>query len=130
MSQNKQEKLTPMEQGIITAMKAIDNQIAREMQRSPAELEKHGVQKWEPFMKRIENISALVMNSLGSEDIHLDSLLVMSQAMTKALQLVIEDLGPESLGKMRSSYCQFAMENIAKDAYRASQTLKGGGEMQ
>lgn len=123
------EKAPPLEHGILTAMKAIDNQIAREMQRSPAELEKHGVQKWEPFMKRIENISALVMNSLGKEEIQLDSLIVMSQAMTKCLQLVIEDLGAESLGKIRTSYCQAAIDNISKDAFRAGQLLKGRDEM-
>jgi len=42
----KKPKAPPLEQGLLTAMKAIDNQIAREMQRSPAEREAPGMQKW------------------------------------------------------------------------------------
>jgi hypothetical protein len=125
----KEERPTPLEQGLLNAMKALDNQIAREMQRSPAETDKHGVQKWEPYQKRIESVSAFVMNALGGQEVDLDSLLVLAQAMTKCLQLVVEELGQDGLGQVRSSYCQIAMENISKDAYRAGQILKGGNEM-
>jgi hypothetical protein len=125
----KPQKPSPLEQNLLAAMKAIDNQILREMQRSPAELEKHGVQKWEPYQKRIENISALILNSLGGEDISLDSLLVLSQATSKALQLIVEELGSEGLGKMRAAYCQRAIEALADNAHKAGQSLKGGSEL-
>ena len=122
MSKNP-EKAPPLEQGLITAMQAIDNQIAREMLRSPSELDEHGVQKWEPFMKRIESVSVLVLNALGEQEIQLDSILVLAQALSKSLQLVIEDLGQEGLGNVRTDYCLSALDKISKDMHRALQFL-------
>ena len=121
-------KLSPMEEGILRAMSAVDKQVAREMQRSPAELEVHGVQKWEPYQKRIEFISSFILNLLGDDKVQLDSLLVFSQAFAKTLALVIEDLGEEGLGKLRSDYALAATENIAKDCFKTTQVLKNTSE--
>ena len=111
----KPQELPALEQGLLTAMQAIDNQIAREMQRNPQQREQHGVQKWEPYNTRIERITAFVMNSLGGSEVDLDSVLVLYQTFSKAVQMVIEDLGEDGLGKVRSSYCQTALESVARD---------------
>lgn len=123
------EKLTPLEEGFLRALRAIDNQIAREMQRTPAELEKLGVQKWEPFNKRIENISAFIIDSISEQSIQLESLLVAAQAFVKVMKIFSEDLGEEGLGKMRSAYMRWAMENISRDAYESQRALGSEGEL-
>ena len=123
-------RLPPMESGILTAMAAIDKQIRREMQRSPAEREAQGVQKWEPFQKRIELITSFVMNSLGEGDVQLDSLLVLSQAMTKALELIAAELGAEELGEVRAAYVAKAFEVIAESARRGLQAVGPESELQ
>jgi hypothetical protein len=119
-----EEKLSPLEDGLLRAMSAIDNQIAREMQRYPEQVERQGVQKWEPHGKRVELISSFLMNCLGDQKINMDSLLVLAQASAKALSLVIADLGSDGLGKVRSDYCRVAMEAISSDSRRAVQSLQ------
>lgn len=112
-----------LEEGLLQAMKAIDNQIARSMQRTPAKREVHGVQKWEPYDTRVENIAAFVLNELGAESITLDAMIVLAQAFTKSLRLICDDLGVEGLGAVRTSYCLKALENIELDAHRAAREL-------
>ncbi len=112
-----------LEEGLLQAMKSIDNQIARAMQRSPAEREVHGVQKWEEYESRVEYIAAFLLQEVGDTNLGLDSLLVCAQAFTKALRLVCEDLGDEGLGKLRAAYCRDAMEKIERDAHLPSSTL-------
>ncbi|MBP9839069.1 MAG: hypothetical protein KBC84_10205 [Proteobacteria bacterium] len=124
MSQQKQ-KGSVLEQGLLSAMQAIDNQIARAMERNPAERETHGVQKWEPINNKVEQVCVFLMNALGDDEIKLDSLLVLYQSLSKSLLMVVEDLGEEGLGKMRSSYCLSALENITVDVERAKKMLKG-----
>ena len=112
-----------LEQGLSQAMKAIDNQIARAMQRTPAEREVQGVQKWEPYETRVENITAFLLEQLGGQEISLDSILVLAQAFTKSLRIVTDDLGGEGLGEVRSAYCFDAMKKIERDAHQALQEL-------
>jgi hypothetical protein len=112
-----------LEEGLLQAMKSVDNQIARAMQRSPAEREMHGVQKWEAYESRVESIAAFLLQEVGDTNIGLDSLLVFAQAFSKALRLVCDDLGEEGLGKIRSAYCRDAMEKIGRDAHMASAAL-------
>ena len=113
-----------LEEGLLQAMHAIDNQVARAMQRSPAEREAQGVQKWEPYDTRIEHVAAYVLNELGDNTVALDSVLVLAQAFTKALRLAVEDLGSEGLGTVRTSYCIDTMERILRDADRALSELQ------
>jgi hypothetical protein len=113
-----------LEEGLLQAMHAIDNQVARAMQRSPAEREAQGVQKWEPYDTRIEHVAAYVLNELGDNTVALDSVLVLAQAFTKALRLAVEDLGTEGLGTVRTSYCIDTMERILRDADRALSELQ------
>jgi hypothetical protein len=124
MNERKIERQGPLEEGLLRAMRALDMQIAREMQRTPAEEEELGVLKWEPYQKRIENVASFVMNSLGDQEVGLDSLLVLTQALSKSLQFVVADLGADGLGKVRTAYCQQALENISRDAREGSQLLK------
>jgi hypothetical protein len=105
-----------LEAGLLQAMRAIDNQIARAMQRAPAEREVHGVQKWEPYAARVEGIAGFLLEEIGDTNVGLDSLLVCAQAFTKALQLVCDELGPEGLGDVRTAYCLDAMRHITRDA--------------
>jgi hypothetical protein len=94
------------------------------MQRTPSEREVLGVQKWEPYETRVEHITAYILNELGDNTIGLDSLLVLAQAFTKALRLAAEDLGPDGLGMVRSSYCVDAMEKVTRDASRVLAELR------
>ena len=120
----KAERLPPLEDGLLRAMKALDNQISREMQRSPEELEKHGVQKWEPHRKRVEHVTSFLLDMLGEQVVELDSMMVLAEAMTKALFLTAQDLEAKGLGKVRTSYCIDVMEKIGNDSYRTLQLLR------
>jgi hypothetical protein len=112
-------KIGKLEEGLLQAMRAIDNQVARAMQRTPAEREEHGVQKWEPYDSRVEHVTAYILNELGDTSVSLDSVLVFAQVFTKALRLAVEDLGTEGLGTVRTAYCVDTMERILRDADRA-----------
>lgn len=120
---SKKEKLPPLEEGLLTALQAIDNQIAREVgSRSPAEREEHGVQKWEPLVTRVERICGFILDKFGENELDLDGIVVLSQALTKTLQLLYEELGEEGLGKVRFNYCTTALEEIEKSASRGLRT--------
>jgi hypothetical protein len=115
-----------LEEGLLQAMKAIDNQLARAMQRTPAERDVHGVQKWEPYETRVEHLTAFILNHLGDGDVTMDSLFVLSQAFTKALRFASEDLGADGLGEMRTAYCIDTMEKIERDTGHVLQALRAG----
>lgn len=122
------EKLPPLEAGILRAMQALDNQIAREINtRNPGERDAQGLQKWEPIERRVEMLTSFVLNTVGEQQAGLDSILVLSQMFTKALRFITEDLGEEGLGKTRSDYCRAALTQIQEDARRAGTVLIGGG---
>ena len=123
MMDAKQVKRAPFEENLMKVLAALDAQVAREMQRTPAQRELHGVQKWEPYQKRVELIVPLILNALGDQEISLDGVLVIAQAAAKALLLAVEDLGVDGLGKVRAGYCEAAMQHVATDAQRALQTL-------
>ena len=117
-------KVTPLEENLRKVLQALDTQVQREMQRSPAQEEVHGVQKWEPYRRRIENLSSFVLNSFADQEITLDSLLILSQATAKSLQLLVDDLGSAGLGEVRRQYCIAAFEALNADAERALAALK------
>lgn len=119
MTQQPPKKLPPLESGLLEALRALDNQIAREMQRTPAEREEHGVQKWEPFQKRVESATAFLLNCLGDDAIKLDSVIILAQAFPKALLFIAQDLGEPGLGEIRASYLRKAMEQIIRDGENA-----------
>ena len=118
------QKLPPLEAGLITAMRALDNQVARQMQRSPDALAVHGVQKWEPYQQRVEQLSSFLLDALANRHVQLDSLLIMAQALSKTLSLFAQDLQEEGLGKVRSLYCRAALEHLREDATRALAALR------
>lgn len=122
-------KRPPLEEGLITALAAIDTQVARELQRSPAEREVHGVRRWEPYQKRVELVTSFLLNSLGDEEVRVDGLVVLSQALTKALAFLAEDLHPEGLGKVRTEYLLHTFDQLARDARRGEAALKGSPEL-
>lgn len=118
-----------MLEGLGQMLKAVERQIAREMQRSPEERERLGVQKWDPFLDRIEKIAAASVEKFGTQQVGLDSLIVASQALTTALQLVVEELGREGLGELRSAYCMWACENLERSILRIQSTLSEGNHL-
>lgn len=122
-------QLSKLETALLTAMQSIDMQIAREMQRSPSQREEHGVQKWDAYQKRIENISAFLLNNIANRNLELDSLLVLSQAFAKSLQILVEELGEKGLGIVRSSYCMSAADAIARDAGQMIRVLKNDHDL-
>jgi hypothetical protein len=112
------------EELLLRAMRAIDNQIAREMQRTPAELEEQGVKKWEPMEKRAELTVSTVLDSLGENEIQVESVLVIAQALCKVILLVSEDLGADGLGKVRAEYFREAIKKIARDMQHGEKALQ------
>ena len=112
--------------GLLQAMQAIEAQIARAMQRTPAQRELHGVQKWQPYNERIERISAQILDAINDAEAGLDSVLVLAQSLVKALTLIVDDMGAEGLGDLRAEYCRAALDAIARDADRGAELLKGG----
>ena len=120
------EKLSKLESALLVVMQAIDNQVAREMQRTPAAEELQGVLKWAPYEKRIEQLTGFILGSVAERTVDLDSLLVLSQASAKALSLYVQELGEEGLGKVRSEYCLKALKAIGRDS-GAAETINSGG---
>ena len=112
---NTQKKLPPLEEGILLACRAIDNQIAREMQRDPAEIEQHGLLKFEPYAKRVETVTGMVLDQLEEQMITIDSVLVFAQAFTKTLSILTNDLGEKGLGNVRASYVRETLKLLQRD---------------
>jgi len=120
---SKQDRKPLLEESLLTALKAIDNQVARAMERTPAEREVSGVQKWKPFDDKIEQVSTLILDNFG-EGISLDGVLVMSQAMVKALSILSSELGSEGLGDLRTSYVKEALQLLSIEIERAKNIFK------
>ena len=117
----------PLEEHLLAVLRALDNQVAREMQRSPAEREEHGVQKWEPYAKRIEKLCALALDAFGEGKCGLDGVLIMGQAMAKILRILTEELAREGLGEVRAAYCAAALQAIERDARHGLSALNPEG---
>lgn len=114
----------PLFDGVHRSLRAVDSQIAREMQRTPVERDMYGVTKWQPMSKRVELLSAFFLDHIGdpaeSEDaFSFEALLVMAQSSVKALSLVIQDLGEADLGEIRSKYARDALSTMQFDVERA-----------
>lgn len=120
---SKQDRKPLLEESLLTALKAIDNQVARAMERTPAEREVSGVQKWKPFDDKIEQVSTLILDNFG-EGISLDGVLVMSQAMVKALSILSSELGSEGLGDLRTTYVKEALLLLGIEIERAKNIFK------
>ncbi|MEZ4754388.1 MAG: hypothetical protein R3A13_08790 [Bdellovibrionota bacterium] len=118
-----------LEAALLRTMQVIDNQIAREMQRSPAQRDLHGVEKWEPIQTRVERVSSLILEAVSKSEAKLESLLVLSQAFTKALSIYIRELEKAGLGEVRTAYCRSAVESIQRDCFLASQMIAGQQEV-
>lgn len=114
-------KQHPLFDGLIKAMHSLDQQVAREMQRSPEERAEHGVQKWAPYESRVENVSSLVLNALADSRVELDSLIILSRVFCKVLFLWMDELEEKGLGDVRGSYCRDAVEKILFDMTRAKE---------
>lgn len=121
---NDAEQLPPLEQGLRDCLKALDNQIARELQRNPAELASQGVQKWQPIQTRVERLTAFLLSELGDASVNIESVLVLSQASTKAIRMACEDLGKDGLGKVRSAYCVSTFESVTNDSRLALDLMR------
>ena len=117
-------KIEPLQAGLLTALQSLDNQIAREMQRTPKETESHGTRKWEPIEKRIEIIAGFVLDQVEDKRVQLDAVLTLTQGLSKALQMMITDLGRDGLGKVRSEYCIAAAESLAHDAEQITNAIQ------
>ena len=129
MPKDANPSLPPLERALLQALKSVDNQIAREMQRTPAQRDVHGVQKWDPYQKRVERLCSFILSALGAEEVALDGILVLAQALSKSLHLFVEDLAPADLGKLRSAYCAAAAQSIAQDMRRVLDDLETEGAL-
>ena len=112
-------------EALTRAMRAIDKQIEREMQRTPAEREVEGVQKWGPLQVRVERAVGVILDGVADQEFGVDAVVVMTRAFTSALRMIAEDLGKEGLGELRSEYILDAMERAQEDARRALALFTG-----
>jgi hypothetical protein len=119
----KQPKTPVLEESLLAALGAIDNQIRRAMERSPKEREIYGVQKWKPYDDRIEKICTFLLSNYG-EKFELDSLLVILRSSMKTLGILCEELGTEGMGEMRSAYIKETLEQVSIELERAKGTFK------
>ena len=117
------DKLPVLEESLLEALKALDNQIAREMQRDAKSRDLQGSQKWEPYQTRIERLCSFLLNSLGEQTIDLDGVIVLAQTFSKTLSLVSADLGEDGLGQVRSEYVRSTFEHLERDAESAKRSL-------
>lgn len=126
MGRSSKESLPRLEEGLLAALSALDHQVQKEVgRRTPAELATQGVQKWEPYAKRVERICSFVLDQLGANEVGLDSILILAQALPKCLQIAAADLGPTGLGDLRSGYALAAAAGISRDAELIRQALTG-----
>ncbi len=116
-------KLTILEESLIRALQALDSQVQRAMERTPAQREESGVQKWKPFEERVEKLTGLILDAFG-ESIELDSVIILTQTMAKSLSMLCEDLGSEGLGELRSAYVEDTLRLLSIDIERAQRVLK------
>jgi len=104
-----------LEAALMRVVQLLDTQVAREMQRAPIEREQSGVQKWEPYRRRAERISSLLLEGITERKIELDSLLILSEAIPRCLRILAEELGEDGLGKMRSSYVREVFLSLERE---------------
>ena len=116
-------KLSVLEESLLRALQALDSQVQRAMERTPAEREESGVQKWKPFEERVEKLTGLILDAFG-ETIELDSIIILTQTMAKALSMLCEDLGTEGLGDLRSAYVEDTLRVLSIEIERAQRVLK------
>ena len=119
----KKSNLPPLQGGLLVTLSSLDNQIAREMQRTPKELAAQGVQKWEPIAKRIEMITVFLLEQFSRQKFGLEALLVLTQAGTKALRMIVEEVGTEGLGQVRTGYVTKALESLEEDSRKGLELL-------
>ena len=119
----KPQKLPLLDESLIRALELIDSQIARAMERTPAEREVSGVQKWKPFEERIERLSGLLLDNFG-ERVQLDSVVVLSQVMVKVLSILCQEMGSDGLGDVRGQYVQEALKLLEIEVERSIAVFK------
>lgn len=124
---NKQKSgIGPLEEGLLQALRAIDNQILRETQRDALGRESHGVGKDDAIERRVENVSSWFLDTFSDDRVKLEALLVLSRASTKAISLLARDLGSDGLGTMRTRYCLQSLEDLERDVRLAEEGLGQG----
>lgn len=126
---NKKSKQAPLEEGLLKALKAIDNQVLRLMQKDIKTRDEHGIKKLHIFDQKVEDISSLLLNALGDKEIDLDSVVVLSQALVKVLSFVVSDLGKDGLGKVRTENSLHALNNIERDLMNALAEIFGDSNL-
>ena len=122
-------KIPPLQAGLLAALSALDNQVARDMQRSPQEIEREGVNKWAVYERKIEEVANILLDEFESKNIELDGLLITAAALTKSMQIIVEDLGSDNLGKMRTDYCRKISNSIADTIRRVQAVLNDSHEL-
>ena len=116
-------KLSILEESLLRALQALDSQVQRAMERTPQQREESGVQKWKPFEERVEKLTGFILDAFG-ESIELDSVIILTQTMAKALSMLCEDLGTEGLGDLRSAYVEDTLRVLSIEIERAQRVLK------
>jgi hypothetical protein len=126
---SKGKKQLSMNDHLTRFLELIDSQIAREMQRTPAERSLHGVQKWQPIATRVERVASHVIEEFSAGNVKLDSLIVAMESFARILRILVEELGEGGIGKVRAGYCRESFKNIDRDIILALEALGGKREL-
>ena len=125
---SKLEKLPLLDESLIRALELVDSQISRAMQRTPEQREVSGVQKWKPLEERVERLSTLLLDHFG-ERVQLDSILVLSQVLTKVFSILCQELGEEGFGEVRSLYAKDVLNLLEIEIQRAKSVFKEDNDL-
>jgi hypothetical protein len=124
MSKSKQP---PLESGLMQAMTALDKQITREISsRDPQRTQTRGASARPAQEERAEQVTTFVIDLFASHTVRLDSILVLSEALTHSLQLISEELGQEGLGEVRSAYVTTVAKRLEQFSRRMQQNTAEG----
>ncbi|NBW39866.1 hypothetical protein EBR25_02565 [bacterium] len=112
----KQKGSMTLEQALSRVLETLDAQVAREMQRTPAEREQRGVLKSEAHKKRSEKVSSHILEGISQGEFGLDGALILAEAIPRCLRILAEELGEDDLGKVRSTYLRELFLELEREA--------------
>lgn len=122
-------KEPPLESSLRKALESIDHQLAREFSsRSPETYQELGVSKSEPMQERVERIASFLIQEFGNNQIQLEGVSVLAEAVVKVLNIISHDLDPQEIGRVRSALILRTLERIASDSQRAISYLSQSDE--
>ena len=101
---------------LIEVLSSLEKQIARAANRkTELEVAESGFGKENIHSDKIERITGSIITSFEDNEIGLDSVLVLTQALLKSLRFISEDLNNEDLGEVRTELINTTINAVDRD---------------